>query len=420
MIMITKRIQTTKLYRRIKQAEKQIIVNVGGAGASKTYSLIQFFNFERLLKRKNYKLLILRKIRHSNKLSVYKYWMDLLKAYGLYNNNNDNKSDLVYTFPDLQNYIRFAGLEDRDQIKSTDWNDICFEEANEAEREDLLFLKTRLLRGELKKNEKPRIWCNLNPIDCWLLDQEGQPDYEFIHSTYKDNQFVNEEYKQTLESLKNEDLTYYNIYALGLRGIAQDIIYKPYTVLNEFPVNFQETIAGLDFGFNNPTSLLEVNLKDKEFYLRELIYQTKLTNQDLIELLKELLKEKAIDTDLPIYADCAEPQRIKEICDAGFNCLSSDKSVKDGLDFCKRAKYYTLPTNTNLNQEAKFYKYKTDRITGKAIDEPVKFRDHLMDCKRYAIYTHYKDTEIGESLRFKNLLKSIESRPVRESVNPDW
>lgn len=341
----------------------------------------------------------------------------MLKEYGLYSEKNDNKSDLIYTFPDTNNYVRFAGLEDREQIKSTDWDDICYEEASEADREDLLFLKTRLRRGKIAITEKPRIWMNLNPIDCWLLDCEGQANYEFIHSTYKDNRFVNEEYKQTLESLKDEDLVYYNIYALGLRGVAQNIIYKPYTVLDVFPERFEDTIYGLDFGFNVQTGLLEVNLKDKEFYLRELIYQTKLTNQDLIEKLKELIPEDKRDN--PIYADSAEPDRIQEICDAGFYCLPSDKSVKDGLDFCKRAKYYTLASNANLNMEAKAYKYKTDRA-GNVTDDPVKFKNHLMDGKRYCIYTHYKGTELGERFSIKETLKNVNSRKDRESANPDW
>ena len=45
-------------------------------------------------------------------------------------------------------------------------------------------------------------------------------------------------------------------------------------------------------GYNNETGLLEVGIKDAEYYERELLYKTHLTNQDLIEELKVLITEK--------------------------------------------------------------------------------------------------------------------------------
>lgn len=150
---------------------------------------------------------------------------------------------------------------------------------------------------------------------------------------------------------------------------------------------FPEIIYGLDFGFNQQTGLLEIGIKDNEYYLRELIYETKLTNQDLISRMCELIKDK----NAFIYADNAEPDRIEEIHRAGFfGIRAADKSVKDGLDYCKRLKFYTLESNVNLNAEVYSYKYKEDKNSGIVLDEPVKFRDHLMDCKRYACYTHCK------------------------------
>ena len=159
-----------------------------------------------------------------------------------------------------------------------------------------------------------------------------------------------------------------------------------------YPDIFEETIYGLDFGYNNPSALLEINYKDNHRYLKELLYGTKLTNTDLIEQLKMLIPvEKRMN---PIYADCAEPARIQEISESGFNVIPADKSVKDGIDFCRSKKYHTLPENINLNKERSMYKNKQDK-DGKCIDEPVAFMNHLMDCKRYADYTHNKNRSTG-------------------------
>jgi phage terminase large subunit len=47
-----------------------------------------------------------------------------------------------------------------------------------------------------------------------------------------------------------------------------------------------------------------------------------------------------------------------------------------------------------LLDEIKNYKWKTD-ADGNTLDEPVKFRDHLMDSMRYAIYTKYAKPKRG-------------------------
>jgi phage terminase large subunit len=74
--------KVTRIYRELQKVSKNndisTVVDVGGAGSSKTYSTIQFAITQRLLKYKNYKVLFLRKIRQSNKLSIYKDFIKLL------------------------------------------------------------------------------------------------------------------------------------------------------------------------------------------------------------------------------------------------------------------------------------------------------------------------------------------------------
>ena len=69
--------------------------------------------------------------------------------------------------------------------------------------------------------------------------------------------------------------------------------------------------------------------------------------------------------------------------------MPSDKSVKDGIDFCKRKIFHTRAENVNLNKERQSYKWKEDK-NGNILDEPVKFNNHAMDGKRYGVYTHCK------------------------------
>jgi phage terminase large subunit len=384
------KVEVTNVYRRTQEAKAKTVIHMGGAGSSKTYSLIQFFVLERLLIscKLPYELLIIRKTRSANKLSVCKDFIKFLRSINIYSDSNFNKTDLIYNFKN-GNSVRFAGLEDQDKIKSTQWHDIWIEEANELYHSDYTFLKTRLFRGEKDKNKISRIWLSYNPVECWINDLNDL-NVDIIHSTYKDNTFCNEDYIETLENLKNEDYSYYQIYTLGITAQIAGIIYKPYQIISEHPINFDEEIYGIDFGYNNPSVLLSLKIRDeKEVFLTELIYRTGMTNSDFINAVKNIVpKEKR---SLNFYADSAEPDRIEEFYRAGFNIKPADKAVEDGIDFCKRFKFYSLIKNINLNKENKRYKYKEDKKGKILTDSPVKYDDHCMDAKRYAIYTHLKD-----------------------------
>lgn len=383
-------VEVTNVYRRNEAAIAKTVINQGGAGSSKTYSLCQFFIFNRLLVKKDYKLLILRKTRHANKLSVYEEFIAMLKYYGVYKEENHNKSDLIYRIPELRNYVRFAGIEDYQHIKSTQWHDIWIEEANEVSKKEYLFLlTTRLYRGIKKAEDTTRVWLSFNPDQCWIRDIENDNDVQMIHSTYKDNPFCNKEYIESLKGLERQDRALWQIYTLGEWAELSNIIYSPYATTNKWleDKDANEIIYGLDFGFNVQNALLKISEKDMDFWLNERIYQTRMTNQDLITCLQAEIPVQV--RYRPIYADNAEPARIEEIKQAGFNIFPADKSVKDGIDFCRRKTFYTKKENVNLNKERAGYKYKEDKDGLPLNDDPVKFRDHLMDAKRYAMYTHW-------------------------------
>jgi len=226
-----------------------------------------------------------------------------------------------------------------------------------------------------------------NPVPSWLktyfFDEHKEEDVAILQTTYKDNPFLDREYIQMLEELQEQDETYYRIYTLGEFAEPEHLIYTKYNVEDRAPDSFDEVIYGLDFGYNNPTACLRIGIKDQEIWILDELYRTHLTNADLIDLLKEFVREKAA----PIYCDSAEPQRIEEIQRAGFNAWPSAKDVKLGIDFVKRQKLHILRSCENTLKEIRMYKWKED-AKGNILDEPVKFMDHCADALRYAVYTH--------------------------------
>jgi phage terminase large subunit len=200
-----------------------LIINRGGAGSSKSHSIIQVL-IQRALENNNIKVLILRKVRASIKKSVYAQFIEYLKTINLYNQESEHLSDFYYVMPNGSE-IHFAGLDDRQKLKSSEWNIIWLEEANEFGKDDYVFIQTRKYRGDRFPNLKPVIYMSFNPEQCWIEGIEQKPNVKLILSTYRDNPFCNKEYKETLEGLKEQDTALYNIFALGLYARPENVIY---------------------------------------------------------------------------------------------------------------------------------------------------------------------------------------------------
>ena len=159
-----------------------------------------------------------------------------------------------------------------------------------------------------------------------------------------------------------------------------------------WPDEFDTELYGLDFGYTNPSALTYIGIKDEEIYTKEIIYERRLTNSDLIELMKSL----DVSQNIEIYADSAEPDRIEEIYLAGFNIYPGYKGVKDGIDTLKRHKVWTHKDSVNGQKEVRNYKWKKKRNEGDdEPEEPVKAFDHFMDSVRYAVASFYRS--VGSS-----------------------
>ena len=371
----------TKVFKQISQSDKRINLLVGGAGSSKSYSVAQWI-IQKAYSEPNMRILVTRKTLPSLRITAYRLILDLLNQYNL--PFRLNKSELVVTTPD-NTEILFKSLDEPEKIKSAEFNYIWVEEATEITIDDYRQLNLRLRRPNDTVNQ---MYLSFNPISRlnWIyleLVDKPNPDIIVFKSTYRDNPFLSEEYIQQLLDLINQDENYYKIYTLGEWGILKDVIYSNYNIIDQLPGNPDEIIYGVDFGYNNPSTIVEIYIKDNEYYLRERLYMSKLTNNQLIEYMEKLI----LDKGNLIYADTAEPARIDEICKQGFICYPSDKEVKDGIDFVKRHRLHITGDSVNLIKEIGGYKYKENK-DGMVLDEPVKFNDHLMDAMRYALYTH--------------------------------
>ena len=376
-------------YRFLLETKKRVNLLYGGAGSSKSWSIAQFLLLEKMYKEQDIRMLITMKTRPALKKAAWLLMNDLIKKYDL-PGCVPNKSDLTLTVGNNQMF--FVPLDDPEKLKSFEKiNYIWGEEFTENTWDDFLQLGLRC-RGE-NKNGKNQLYFSFNPVDELSFLKaitDNPPDNTAVqHSTYKDNPFLDADNREYIESLKTQDLTYWKIYGQGTWASPENIIYKNWDIVDEFP-ECDKVGYGLDFGFNNATALVKIGERDQEIYIDETLYESGLTNTDLITRMNDLIKNKNDE----IIADCAEPQRIEEIDNAGYNvfpCIKGKGSVKIGIDRVKRKKLHITKRSVNIIKEIKGYKWKEDRH-GHVLDEPVPFRDHSMDAIRYYL-GHGEDNE---------------------------
>ena len=385
----TRIIKVSKVFKRTFNANTTTVINVGGARSGKSYAMAQLLIYKAV--NEICQIAVTRKTMPALKMTAMRLILNLLKDYNLFTPTCLNKTENTYKMG--RSMFQFFSLDDPEKIKSSEFNYIWLEEATEFTYQDYAVLLTRL-SAPIINGKQNQIFLTLNPTDInsWIYKKLfTQQNITVIKSTYKDNNFLQKSYIETLLSLKNYDENAYKVFALGEWGASEKIIYKNWSLVDELPQNPSEIFYGLDFGFNNPTALVQVAVYDGKFYVQEILYQSGLTNSALTEKLKTLLNRQESKI---IYADAAEPNRIAEIASGGLNIKPAQKNVLNGIMSIKSDNFFVTKSSTNLIKELQTYSWKSD-ANGNILEEPVKFNDHLLDALRYAIYT-YKN-ELSQS-----------------------
>jgi phage terminase large subunit len=363
--------------------ENRYKVLYGGAGSGKSYSASQV-EIVNLLKKKQ-KLLVVRKVGRTLRLSCFSLFKQLLTDMGV--NHQANKIELSITLFNGSEIV-MTGLDDPEKLKSiSNINRVFVEEATEITEKDFnqIDLRVRGVSG-------PSITLCFNPIDVnhWLkkrfFDRKDE-QATVIKTTYLDNAFIDRNYKTVLSALERTDVNYYKIYCLGEWGSASKGL-----IFNKWDhADFKEgrrIIYGLDFGFSSdPAAMVRICIDDKDLYVQEIFYKHKLTNRDIGELLTNL----GITRSDIIYADSAEPKSIEELFRQGFNI----RPVKKGADSIKysinlvKSFHILVADSLNLEKELNTYKWMEDK-EGNAIDKPVDYMNHAIDAMRYAVMGYYE------------------------------
>jgi len=386
------------------------LVLYGGAGSGKSVFVGQKIVM-RMLSETNHKFLVVRKVAETLRESARAEIIGAIEQMGLQSLFRYSTSPTgEMTIKTINgNSIIFRGLDDKEKLKSIkDITGVWIEEASDITLDDFTQLDLRL-RGQLKNYKQ--IILSFNPISAkhWLKKRffdEKDDEATVSHTTFLDNRFLDEKYISVLNSLKRTNPAYYKIYALGKWGVLKGLIYQDYTIVDELPKDADIHRYGVDFGFNHPTACTEVKIIHKEgiepdeLYLDEIVYESMLTNTQLMRKIKaeapHLLKLKG-------YLDSAEPARIADFELAGFDVVGALKDVTAGIDKVQSMKIHVTRRSTHIIDELDLYCWKLDR-NGNPLDEVLKENDDACDSFRYACFVDNEAPKIVDIIKTPRLL----------------
>lgn len=374
---------------------QRYIVVRGGAGSGKSVSVAQ-----RVLlscwQVPGIRWLVLRKYDTLTAGSTYQTILDqisasdFLRAAKVAGDIVVHKSPMEVLFKNGSS-IMFRGMDNPDKVKSiAGITAVWMEEADQFSIHDFMQLDLRL-RGASPIPH--HIVLSFNPVSTasWLYPTfysapPGHIAHNIYHSfsTYLNNVFIDDQYKAVLNGYKELNLNYYNVYCLGEWGAADGTIYKPWPLTEPPLVPPDTTFFGVDWGYNNPSALVRVDVIDRVFYVTELVYERKLDPDVFYQRIADAVADCR---SALVYCDPARPDAIDTLRRKyKVNAARAKNQVKEGITHLQMQDIRSRLGNKNINDEILLYKWK--EVNGTYIDEPVKEHDHALDAVRYAIYTH--------------------------------
>lgn len=369
-------------------------IHFGGASSGKSHGVVQKVALKSLGSWKYpRKVLFLRKVAATLKDSIFEDVLGCLSFFGILEHCKINNSDYRITLPNGAIFL-FKGMDNPEKIKSIKGiSDVVMEEATEFNLEDYTQLTLRLRE---KKHLNKQMFLMFNPVSKlnWVYkhffeNQQQDEDIKIIHSTYKDNRFLDIRTKDNLEKLSERNPAYYRIYALGDFATLDKLVFPKYEtgILNKNDLRDIPSYFAIDFGYtNDPSAFVHVKLDkaNETLYIMEEYVKTGMLNNEIASMIKGLGYQKEV-----ITGDSAEPKSIAELKLQGISRMQSARKGKDsvmnGIQFIQQFKIVIDERCFKTIEEFDNYTWRKDKKTGEYMNEPVDAYNHCVDAIRYAL-----------------------------------
>ena len=370
----------------------------GSAGSGKSYTIAQ-----KLIIRccsEPMRVLVCRRYATTLRNSCFALFKEVLAKWQLSSYVQVRETDMSIIFPNGSQII-MVGLDTEEKLLSlNNISTIWIEEAYEVEKSKVEQLNLRM-RGTADNQQLLLSW---NPISkqSWLYNftvEEPPENSIFIHSTYKDNPFLNAEYVAALDEMEIRNPAKYRVYGRGEWGVDTEGLVITNWRKEEFnPMELAalgyEHRAGMDLGWIDKTAVID-SLYDREnrtIYVFNEFYKSGCQLSDIAKAIGDMNLKKT-----KIYVDAAEPRSIQYFKQEGINatpCSKGRDSVKAGIMFLQDSLIIVHPSCQNFINELENFSYIKSKVTGEYTEDTTHEWSHAIDACRYAYSDIYTQTKL--------------------------
>jgi len=375
---------------------KRFNIFYGGAGSGKSHFAVQKLVLK-YLKYPNRKCLVIRKVSNTLRDSIFALFKTVLADWQLYPQCEIRETLLTIDLPNGSQII-FKGLDENEKIKSiANIDDILVEECTELTLDDFTQLNLRLR----SKNVHNQIICMFNPVsktnwvyNMWFSDEVSynHDNITILHTTFKDNKFLPQDYIDALLEMEITNFTYYKIYALGEFATLDKLIFNNWQdkcfdfkeIIKEHSKTI-EAVFAVDFGYtNDPTAFIcaLIDRTNKNLWVFDEFQEKGLTNDEIAKKITDMgyRKEK-------IIGDSSEPKSIEELKRNGIDRMTGATKGKDSiLNGIQYLQQFNIIIHSKCNfiiDEFRNYTWQKDK-NGIYFNKPIDKFNHGIDSLRYA------------------------------------
>ncbi len=371
---------------------------MGSAGSAKSYFITQKLIIRAL--NEKIKILVCRRYGTTLRNTCFSLFKDILAKWKLTEYVKIRETDFTIRFPNGSEII-FMGLDEETKLLSlNNIGAIFIEEAYEVPKPIVEQLNLRL-RGNTENQQILMAW---NPINRnhWLYDFcEVNPPQSFIylHSTFRDNPFLNAQYIKELEEMYTRNPAKARIFCDGLWGVDSEGLVITNWQEKEFnPMELAaaglEHRAGMDLGWIDKSAIIDT-LYDRDnhtIYVFNEFYKSGCQLSELATAIKDMNLHRT-----KVFVDAAEPRSIQFFKNEGIRaeaCAKGKDSVKAGLMFLQDNMIIVHPKCRNFINELENFSYIKSKQTGEWTEDTTHEWSHAIDACRYAYSDIYTNTKL--------------------------
>ena len=371
---------------------------MGSAGSAKSYFITQKLIIRAL--NEKIKILVCRRYGTTLRNTCFSLFKDILAKWKLTEYVKIRETDFTIRFPNGSEII-FMGLDEETKLLSlNNIGAIFIEEAYEVPKPIVEQLNLRL-RGNTENQQILMAW---NPINRnhWLYDFcEVNPPQSFIylHSTFRDNPFLNAQYIKELEEMYTRNPARARIFCDGLWGVDSEGLVITNWQEKEFnPMELAaaglEHRAGMDLGWIDKSAIIDT-LYDRDnhtIYVFNEFYKSGCQLSELATAIKDMNLHRT-----KVFVDAAEPRSIQFFKNEGIRaeaCAKGKDSVKAGLMFLQDNMIIVHPKCKSFINELENFSYIKSKQTGEWTEDTTHEWSHAIDACRYAYSDIYTNTKL--------------------------